>query len=321
MSSSLDELLQRVAAGELSPEEALRLIDGDPAEPGPTAAHTAQAPSAPTFGTTPASAPGGEDVLHEPGSGRGLDDDPAAEPARDRTGSGNGTDGRIRGVRLLAAYRQVTVVADPTVAHAHVSGRHTVRQEGDVLVVEGGWNPLGPFGARGDGDEGGLRFAFTALPRSLAWATTAWPGEELTVRVNPEIRLEVDATGANLRISGPEAGARVRLLASSLKVDRLRGPLDLDARTSSVKGTLGPTGQSRISTEQSSVKVSLLAGSGLRITATNRMGKVLLPGQVSKDGGFGETLQAQVGHGGATLTLDAVMSSVMITTEDRVRSR
>jgi hypothetical protein len=220
-------------------------------------------------------------------------------------------------VRLLAAYRQVTVVADPMVTQVHVTGNHTVRQEGEVLIVEGSWNP---FGTQGDGDEGGLRFAFAALPRGLNWGPSG-PGSNLTVRINPDVRLEVDATGASLRISGPEAGARLRLLASSLKVDRLRGPLDLDARTSSVKGSLGPSGQSRIGAEQSSVKVTLLRGTSLRLTATNRMGKVILPGRASKDGGFGETIHDLVGAGEGALVVDASMSSIMIAAEASGGSR
>jgi hypothetical protein len=339
MGSSLDDLLKRVAEGRLSPEDALRLIDGEPvttgtpaAEPGPAAA-----PSAPIYGSPRGSEPAGTgDNLHEPGSndpdGSG---DPAADrdtrdtpdrdtpdrdtPDRDTRDHQNDRPApeRVRVVRLLAAYRQVTVVADPMVTQVHVTGNHTVRQEGEVLIVEGSWNP---FGTQGDGDEGGLRFAFSALPRGLNWGPSG-PGSNLTVRINPDVRLEVDATGASLRISGPEAGARLRLLASSLKVDRLRGPLDLDARTSSVKGSLGPSGQSRIGAEQSSVKVTLLRGTSVRLTATNRMGKVILPGRVSKDGGFGETIHDVVGGGEGALVVDASMSSIMIGSEASGGSR
>jgi hypothetical protein len=318
MGSSLDDLLKRVAEGRLSPEDALRLIDGEPVTTGAPAAEPAPAaaPSAPIYGSPGGGEPAGTgDALHEPGS-NGPADPAADRDTRDtRNNRNNRNDrpapGRVRVVRLLAAYRQVTVVADPMVTQVHVTGNHTVRQEGEVLIVEGSWNP---FGTQGDGDEGGLRFAFSALPRSLNWGPSG-PGSNLTVRINPDVRLEVDATGASLRISGPEAGARLRLLASSLKVDRLRGPLDLDARTSSVKGSLGPSGQSRIGAEQSSVKVTLLRGTSVRLTATNRMGKVILPGRVSKDGGFGETIHDVVGGGEGALVVDASMSSIMIGSE------
>lgn len=341
MGTPLEDVLKRVAAGELTPEEALRLIDADqPGQPGETfdpagpsrngdsavdpAAGTtsagAEPPRAPAPGATPVGAtPVGsgasrtDDALHEPGSGRGLDDDPPPSASTYRRGPG-----RTPAVRVLAAYRMVTVVGDPTVSRVHVTGHHSVRKEGDLLVVDAGWQP----GARHEeGEEQGLRFAFAALPRGLSWAT-GWAEGTLTVRVNPELPLEIDATGASLRVSGLEGGGRLRLLASSLKVERWRGPLNLDARSSSVKGSLLPTGESRIAAEQSSIKVTLLPGTSLRMTATNRMGKLILPGRVSKDGiGFGETIHTQVGHGEGNLVLESVMSSVVIATEAPGTSR
>lgn len=308
MRAALEDVLKRVAAGELTPEEALRLIDGE-GPGGPSSASVTEpagAASRSPFGTPQGRIPTPDDVLREPGSGRGVDDGPPVPGARTRpTGS-------VPTVRLLAAYRMVTVVGDPTVARVHVSGQHTVREEGDLLIVDGNWT-AGP--RRDEGEESGRRFAFTALPRSFAWAA-GWAEGALTVRINPEVPLEIDATGSSLRVSGLESGARLRLLASSLKADRLRGPLDLDARTSSVRGSLSPSGASRIVTEQSSVKVALLPGTSLLLTATNRMGKVVLTGKLSKDGaGLGEIVRGQVGTGAGTLAVDSVMSSVVIAAE------
>jgi len=136
------------------------------------------------------------------------------------------------------------------------------------------------------------------------------------VRFNPRLPLEIDVAGASVRIIGGEAGARIRLLASALKVDSLRGPLDLDAVSSSVKGTLGPSGASRISAESSSVKVGLLAGTGVRINARNRMGKVVLPSGATKgdmvDPGLRE---AVIGDGRGELSVESVMSSIVIGTD------
>ena len=132
-------------------------------------------------------------------------------------------------------------------AEAFVTGEHTVRREGGTLVVEGGLR----FG--GD-EEGGPRFSFSQLPQTLAWARSL-QSDRLVVRVNPALPFELDAVGSSVRISGGEAGAKMRLLATALKVDGLRGPLDVDASSSSVKGTIGPSGSSRIAAESSSVKV------------------------------------------------------------------
>ncbi len=136
------------------------------------------------------------------------------------------------------------------------------------------------------------------------------------MRFNPRLPLEIDVAGASVRIVGGEAGARIRLLASALKVDSLRGPLDLDAVSSSVKGTIGPSGASRISAESSSVKVGLVAGTGVRINARNRMGKVVLPSGTTKgdmvDPGLRE---AVIGDGRGELSVESVMSSIVIGTD------
>jgi hypothetical protein len=323
MTSPLENVLKRVAAGELSPEEALPLIDGGisadqaPVEP-PPGTSTASDPepgsaAGKAHGPAAQGGPGAvEDILHEPGSGHGVDDEPFPTAGeRPRADS-------PRAVRVLAAYRMINVVGDPTVARVHVTGRHTVREDGDLLIVDGNWHA---GHRREEGEDPGPRFAFTALPRSLSWAA-GWTEDSLTVRINPELPIEIDTTGSSLRISGLECGGRLRLLGSSLKADRFRGPLDVDARTSSIKGSLSPTGDSRIVAEQSSVKVTLLPGTSLRLTATNRMGKVTLPGRVSKDGvGFGETVHSQVGRGEGTLAVESVMSSVVIATEGFQQSR
>jgi hypothetical protein len=211
-------------------------------------------------------------------------------------------------VRINASYRSVDVLADAGVAEAAVSGQHSVRREGAVLVVESQDNPFG-----GEPGESGQRFTFADLPRGLAWARS-WKEHHLVVRVNPEIPVELDAAGASLRLSGLEAGAKVRLIASALKLERVRGPLDIDALSSSVKGFAEPTGDSRIACESSSVKLILGRGTDTHITARNRMGKVVLPNAISKGGLVDpDVAQATVGSGRGELTIDAVMSSIMLT--------
>jgi hypothetical protein len=284
---STEEILRRVAAGELTPEEAMPLLEA--ARAAAQAAPPAETAS-PAWGTPPGPEP--RDLRGEPG------------------GVGEGA---ARLVRIAVSYRSLRVLADPGVDGAFVSGEHTVRRDGGALVVEA--TGLPPFG----GDEQPGRFSFTDLPRTLPRTLArarAIQSQELTVRFNPRLPLEIDVAGVSVRIVGGEAGARVRLLASALKVDSLRGPLDLDAVSSSVKGTLGPSGSSRISAESSSIKVGLVAGTGVRINARNRMGKVVLPSGATKgdmvDPGLRE---AVVGDGSGELAVESVMSSVVIGTD------
>jgi hypothetical protein len=275
-----EEILRRVAAGELTPEQALPLLEAArpeaPASPTPATPVTDESPAEPpAWGTPPGPSP--------------------APP----TGEGP------RLVRIAVSYRSLTVLADPGVEGAFVSGEHTVRQDGDTLVVEASGLPTG-------GDHEQPAFSFSNLPRTLARARDIQK-QNLTVRFNPRLPLEIDVAGASVRLVGGEAGARIRLLASAMKVDVLRGPIDLDAVSSSVKGTLGPTGSSRISAESASVKVGLVAGTGVRVTARNRMGKVVLPSGITKgdmvDPGLRECV---IGDGRGELTVEAVMSSVVI---------
>ena len=285
-----EDVLRRVATGELTPEQALPLLEAARPE--------ASAPSSPPpVPTGPAS-----DGADEPSADLptwGTPPGPSPAPA---TGEGP------RLVRIAVSYRSLTVLADPGVEGAFVTGEHTVRQDGDALVVEASGLPTG-------GDDEQPAFSFSNLPRTLARARDIQK-QNLTVRFNPRLPLEIDVAGASVRVVGGEAGARIRLLASAMKVDVLRGPIDLDAVSSSVKGTLGPTGSSRISAESASVKVGLVAGTGVRITARNRMGKVVLPSGVTKgdmvDPGLRECV---IGDGRGELTVESVMSSVVISAD------
>lgn len=280
MSAELEDVLRRVAAGEITPEEALTRLDGPQARPSESHEQQNEPTDEPPYGTPPTA---------------------QAEP------SGPVTD--LKAVRITTAYRSLEVIADPSVSEAIVSGPHTVRRDGGVLVVD---TPDLPT-LFNDDTEGG-RFSFAALPRGLAWARS-WRDHQLSVRVNPRMPVEIDGCGLSLRLAGAEAGARIRLVASAAKVERVRGPIDVDAVSSSVKGTIEPTGESRIAAESSSVKVSLLEGSGVRITANNRMGKVVLPsGPVTSTSTIAETRDTVVGDGRGHLTVESLMSSVLIGT-------
>ena len=119
------------------------------------------------------------------------------------------------------------------------------------------------------------------LPRTIAKAR-ALQNESLTVRFNPHLPIELDVAGASVRITGGEAGARLRVAgvgAQGRHPARAAGPRRRvlvrqgDARPERVLPDLGGV---------VSVKVSLLAGTGVPIHARNRMGKVVLPTGLTK---------------------------------------
>jgi hypothetical protein len=283
MSHDIDAILRQVAAGELTPDEAIPLIDA------------ARAAATPEWGTPPSNPPG------SPGA-------PENPPVGDESGAG-GRSKRSLTVRIAASFRSVDVIADPSIDQVTATGSHRVRREGDVLVVESLQLPGFVDFEGGPRDSCGA-WSFAGLPRSAAWARSM-KGNHLIVRVNPLLPIEIDSAAAALRVSGCQGGTRVRILAASLKVDHLRGPFELDAVTSSIKGTAAITGVSRISCESSSVKLSLLPGSDIRVTSgTNRFGKVVLPGEPMV-GPSGQQ-ESVIGAGKGTLTIDGVMSSITI---------
>jgi len=277
----IDEILQQVASGELTPEAAHGLLTTpvdlyrEPARP---AAATSQ--------TTPGASP-------------------EASPETRPTAT----------VRIHASYRAVDVIADAQVRELAVEGKHTVHRDGDVLVVETTESPFAGFEPRAGWAGTGTRFSFEDLPRGLAWARS-FKDQRLVVRVNPAVAVEIDGAGTSMRLRGLAGGTRVRAAASSVTLDDLRGRLDVDAFTSSIKGRVTVTGNSRLACESSSVKLTLAPGSDVTIAAHNRMGKVVLPQAVSTAGLLDvESATDRVGDGSGRLDIEALMSSVTLTTE------
>ncbi len=304
MSEDLEAVLRRVAAGELSPEDALHALGStpgaEPVEPATTPAPAEQ----PIYGTPPTqpapswAAAGSSATAATPENGHAVSD---RAPTT---------------VRLKTSYRSIQVITDPSVARLHVSGDHTVQQDGDALVI----TTSGPLDddQSGQGGQSGVagatgRFSFSDLPRTFAWAR-AWRDHQLTVRINPELALDLDVIGTDLKITGPVRALKAHVVASSIRAERLHGPVDLEAFSSSVKLKGAPTESSRIQAESSSVRLSLTSESDLRISARNRMGKLVLLDQPASSLAFeGESNEVTVGGGRHQLALEAVMSSVTVT--------
>jgi hypothetical protein len=267
MSDHLEAVLRQVAAGELTPEQALHQLN--PPAPENEASHEAVSES----------------------------DEP------------------VTSIQLKTSYRSVQVISDPTVAQIHVLGDHSLRHQGSILQV----STAGPLddeeraaAAQRPGSSTSGRFSFSDLPRTIAWARS-WRDHQLTVRVNPALAVELDVTGADVKLTGFESRVRAHLVASSLKADKLHCEFDIEAFSSSIKLTAIPTGNSRLYCESSSVRLSLPTGADVKITATNRMGRLVLPERPPSTLPFeGETSEVTIGEGREQLRLEAVMSSVSV---------
>jgi len=290
MSDELEAILRSVASGEMSPESAMRALDQQKARQAQQVG-TEQTAGA---GTAAASSPRG------------------GAPAQ-QAGGTPPVQGTVTCVRVVGSYRAVQIVADPGVAQLYVTGGHRVSQEGTILTVSGTGPMDQPTGER-PRDTGGFLggFSFSDLPRTITWARS-WKEHQLVVRVNPELLVELETTGAEVKLSGLTGGLRARVVASSLKADKLRGALDVEAVSSSVKIGAVPTGQSRLYAESSSARLTLLEGSDVRITGTNRMGRLQLPDRPASTLPLDDqTTQSVVGDGRHQLEVESVMSSVTV---------
>jgi hypothetical protein len=292
-------ILQDVAEGRLSPEDAAQLLDE------------------------------AEEV---------RDDEHPDGPSEQ--GPSAGTAG-IQRVRLVQTFRAARVVGDPDVAEAVVEGPHVAEREGDVLVVHGDdvpgahgfafsrgdrpWYPSRP--ERSGRDPRGAGEDFHRWPGSWGsppgWAGR-WGlfdafrrrGEELTVRMRPDLTLDAGVTAGSLKVAGMTGPLRVAVAGGSASLDRFHGPLDLSVEAGSLKGSgLLAAGSSRIRCQAGSVKINLERGSSVRVRARTELGKVLLPGDANWIGGSDAAREVTVGDGEALLEIETNMGSVVVSAD------
>lgn len=254
--------------------------------------------------------------------GEGTGPTPAAAPPHSprntaAAGQAGGTPpitGTVTSVRVAGSYRAVQIVGDPTVAQLYVTGPHRVDQQGTTLLVSSA-GPLDeqPGGERPRGNGSFLGgFSFSDLPRTINWARS-WKDHQLILRVNPELLVELEATGAEVKVNGLVGGLQARVVACSLKAEKLRGALDVEATSSSVKISAVPTGSGRIYAESSSVRLTLLEGSNVRIRGINRMGRLQLPDRPASTLPLeDQNTESVIGTGVDQLSVESVMSSVTV---------
>lgn len=246
MNDPRKEILNRVARGEISPEEGATLLDDL------------------TSGRAPAVA------AAEPGP-------PAA---------------RIRVSRALGS---IVIQGDPSVREAVAIGRHSVRRDGDTLVIEGD-------------DESG-EFAFVwAGRRQIRFGRPDY-AHPLRVQVNPELPLEVETQAGTLKLAGVHSSIKATIQAGSAQLEGVEGPLELELQAGSVRadGRLSK-GHSRIRCEAGTIRFDLKSGSSVRINAKSSLGKVQVDGATFSDGTW------LVGGGEATMDVEATMGSVRMGT-------
>lgn len=233
------------------------------------------------------------DAGREPAAAPAL---PAAEPAD--------AGANLAEVSIRCPAGKLTVVGDAGVREAVATGPHSMRREGDTLVIE-----------MDEPDGGG--FSIVTRPGFRIGNVH----RELQVRMNPALRLRFEAQAASVTVSGVTGPISGSVQAGATRIQGFEGPLQLSAQAGSIaaSGRLR-AGASRISCEAGAIRLGLRKGSSVRIRAVSTLGKVKLPGQPRRQDGWGlrGTQEVVVGGGEGSLEITTSMGGVAVEEEDWV---
>lgn len=224
-----------------------------------------------------------------------TDDQPVDEPA-----GPTGVKGTER-VTIRAVGRRVTVVGDPSVATASVTGEHVLRRQGDVLEISA------------DGEVGPKLEGFSVInpPKSLEDLRGLTFARGLTVRVNPAIEVDVELTAGSLAVTGVPFLGRVRVTAGGADIKGVRRIADalVQAGSGSIEGPIN-VGRSRVKIESGALTLTLAGRASVTVRASTQLGRVVWP----DDGGSPD--EVVFGNGTARLDLDVVMGSATVKRAD-----
>lgn len=209
----------------------------------------------------------------------------------------------VRRIVVRAGAVRLSVIGDPNVAQAVVDGPHTMRRDGEALLINTNTT-------QGD---------FAVEPPRSAFMT--WVGQMVNrvgatveIRVNPDLPIQVLLVGGALDVSGMRAGASVGVEAGSAQLTG-SGPLLLDVASGSGKVDWTFTGQSRVRADMGSVNVTVRPDSDVVVTADTSLGQALVKSHTGnlKAPQDGATPGVTVGAGTGALTVSSRMGSAQVT--------
>ena len=243
-------------------------------------------------------------LLEDVAAGRVSAED-ASSAIRGLTGPGDlvPSTEEVRRIAIKAGAVRLTIIGDDGVAQAVAEGPHTMRQEGDALLI----------------DTNTTEGEFTAEPPRSAFIT--WVGQminrvgaSVTIRVNPELPLQVLLVGGVLDLSGVRAGASIGVEAGSGQVSG-SGPLLFDVASGSGRVDWAFSGQSRVRADMGSVNVTVRPDSDVVLTADSSLGQAVVrthQGNETAPQGA-STTPVTVGQGSGRLTVSARMGAAQVT--------
>lgn len=141
--------------------------------------------------------------------------------------------------------------------------------------------------------------------------------EPLVVRMNPRLALDAEVSAGALEVSGVRGPIGVEVAFASATLDGVAGPVDVRAQAATVRisGAIRQ-GSSRVRGDAASLSVRLAPGSDVRVRASCELGRLrILRGEIVSEPGE----ELVVGAGRASLDIEASMGSVEVRAPEGVR--
>ncbi|HEU4948197.1 MAG TPA: hypothetical protein VFT31_13685 [Kribbella sp.] len=311
------DILDRVASGHLSTEEATTLIAAittpgtaqaeEPAAQPPVAedavpdetpsasvwADVVDSPDAVDQPVAEAVATGVQDSV--------VDEAPAApEEVVEEEHSNVPMPAGVQRVTVRAIGRRVRLIGEPAINGVAVDGPHVIKRDGDTLAI----SSEGDMGVSIDG------FSMLRNPTDLKSHVNGL-ARELSIRVNPSLQVEVEVTGGSVNAERLPGLSRVRVTAGTAKVADVDGPIDLLVQAGSATLDAQITkGRSRVRVESGTANVNLRRGSDVRVHTEAQLGRVTWTGAVS-----GQSKDVEIGRGRAALDVEVLVGTAQIVSD------
>ncbi|MEV5966647.1 hypothetical protein AB0L70_33070 [Kribbella sp. NPDC051952] len=325
------DVLDRVAKGHLSPDEATTLIAAIKG-PDTTGADepAAQPPVAETVDDTPSAsvwadavdAPDAADqpVAKHAATSNGVQDsvvdeapaeaeqpvaveEPAVEDEAEEVEEEHSNvpiPSGVQRVTVRAIGRRVRLIGEPAIGGVAVDGPHVIKRDGDTLAI----SSEGDMGVSIDG------FSMLRNPTNLKSHVNGL-AKELSIRVNPSLQVEVEVTGGSVNAERLPGLTRVRVTAGTAKVTDVDGPIDVLVQAGSATLDAQITkGRSRVRVESGTANVSLRRGSDVRVHTEAQLGRVTWTGAVS-----GQSKDVEIGRGRAALDVEVLVGTAQIASD------
>lgn len=212
------------------------------------------------------------------------------------------TEQPVTRIQVKAGAVRLTIMGDPNVAEAVADGPHTMRREGEALLIDTNTT-------QGD---------YTVEPPRSAFMT--WVGQMVNrvgatvqVRVNPDLPIQVLLVGGSLELAGVRAGASVGVEAGSAQLSGY-GPLLFDVASGSGRVDWVFTGESKVRADMGSVAVTVRPESDTMVTADTSLGQAIVKSHTGnlKAPQDGATPAVAVGDGQGHLTVSSRMGSAQV---------